>query len=111
MSPGDGDPSSWVTALGPLVALVAIVGTQFLDWGWGSDRLVPTIIGVAVAGIAVILVARKARLTRSNTSPIGLSRPRQSLIDGPYRNRGRSQHGVGVDSTLGYARTRSACGG
>jgi biopolymer transport protein ExbB/TolQ len=61
MGPGYGDQSSWGTAFGLLVALVAIVGTQFLGWEWGSGRLVPTIIGVAVAGIAVLLVAGRVR--------------------------------------------------
>ena len=61
MGPGYEEQSSWVTALGLLVALVAIVGTQFLDWEWGSGQLVPTIIGVVVAGIAVLLVARRVR--------------------------------------------------
>lgn len=49
--------SSLVTAFGLLVAIVAIVGTQFFGWGWGSGQLVPTIIGVVVAGIAIVVVA------------------------------------------------------
>ncbi|MDZ7745863.1 MAG: hypothetical protein U5K28_04830 [Halobacteriales archaeon] len=61
MGPGCGEQSSWVTALGLLVALVAIVGTQFLDWEWGSGQPVPTIIGIAVAGIAVLLVVNRIR--------------------------------------------------
>jgi FtsH-binding integral membrane protein len=61
MGPGYGEQSSWITALGLLVALVAIMGTQFLDWEWGSGQLVPTLIGVAVAGIAVLLVIRRVR--------------------------------------------------
>ncbi|MFC4408180.1 multidrug transporter [Haloarchaeobius iranensis] len=48
------------TALGVLVAVVAIVGTQFLGWEWGSGQTVPTVIGVAVAVFAVALVARRA---------------------------------------------------
>ncbi|WP_248898182.1 multidrug transporter [Haloplanus halobius] len=59
MDPGYGEQPSWVTALGLIVALIAIVGTQFLDWQWGSGQLVPTIVGVAVAGIAVLLVAKR----------------------------------------------------
>lgn len=51
--------SSWGTVIGLLVAVVAIVGTQMLGWEWGSEQLVPTIIGVAVAGIAVVLVVRR----------------------------------------------------
>ena len=61
MGPGYGEQSSWITALGLLVALAAIVGTQFLDWEWGSGQRVPTLIGVAVAGIAVLLVIRRVR--------------------------------------------------
>jgi uncharacterized membrane protein len=45
--------SSLGTAIGVAVALVAIVGTQFLGWEWGSGRLVPTIVGVAAAVVAV----------------------------------------------------------
>ncbi|MFC7210454.1 multidrug transporter [Natronoarchaeum sp. GCM10025321] len=51
--------SSWGAVIGLLVAVVAIVGTQMLGWEWGSEQLVPTIIGVAVAGIAVVLVVRR----------------------------------------------------
>ena len=50
--------SSLVTAFGALISGVAIVGTQFLGWEWGSGQLIPTIIGVVVAGIAVVIVAR-----------------------------------------------------
>ena len=53
------DQSSVVTAFGLLVAIVAIVGTQFFGWEWGSGQLIPTIIGVVVAGIAVVIVARR----------------------------------------------------
>ncbi len=45
-----------VTGIGVAVALVAIVGTQVLGWDWGSGRLVPTLIGVVAAGIAVAVV-------------------------------------------------------
>ncbi|MFB1066151.1 multidrug transporter [Natrinema sp. CBA1119] len=48
--------SPLVTAIGAAVALVAIVGTQVLGWEWGSGQLVPTIIGVVVAVIAVFVV-------------------------------------------------------
>lgn len=54
------DQSTLVTAFGLLVAIVAVVGTQFLGWEWGSGQLVPTLVGVVVAGIAVVLVARRA---------------------------------------------------
>ncbi|WP_226483137.1 multidrug transporter [Natrinema amylolyticum] len=45
--------SPLITAIGVAVALVAIVGTQVLGWEWGSGRLVPTLIGIVAAGIAV----------------------------------------------------------
>ncbi len=48
--------SPLVTAIGVTVALVAIVGTQFLGWEWGSGQLVPTIIGVVAAVIAAFVV-------------------------------------------------------
>lgn len=48
--------SPLVTAIGAAVALVAIVGTQVLGWEWGSGQLVPTIIGVVVAVVAVFVV-------------------------------------------------------
>lgn len=57
---GYGGQSSIVTAFGIIIALVAVVGTQFLGWEWGSGQLVPTIIGVAVAGVAVFVVLRRA---------------------------------------------------
>jgi len=53
------DQSSVVTTIGLLVVIIAIVGTQFFGWEWGSGELIPTIIGVVVAGIAVVIVARK----------------------------------------------------
>ena len=49
-----------VTVFGVLVAIVAIVGTRFLGWEWGSGQLVPTIVGVVVAGVAVVIVVRRA---------------------------------------------------
>ncbi|ELY65834.1 hypothetical protein [Natrinema versiforme] len=47
--------SPLVTAIGLAVALVAIVGTQVLGWEWGSGQLLPTIIGVAAAVVAVFV--------------------------------------------------------
>ena len=51
--------SSLVSAFGLLVALVAVVGTRFLGWEWGSGGVVPTLVGVAVAVVAVAVVARR----------------------------------------------------
>lgn len=48
------------TTVGVLVALAAIVGTQFFGWEWGSAQTVPTVIGVTVAIFAVAFVARRA---------------------------------------------------
>lgn len=59
MSIGYRNQSPIVVAVGVLVAAVAIVGTQFLGWEWGDGQLIPTVIGVAVAGIAVIVVATR----------------------------------------------------
>ncbi|WP_436343418.1 multidrug transporter [Natronorubrum sp. FCH18a] len=53
------DQSSVITAFGLLIAVVAVVGTQFFGWEWGSGQLVPTIIGVVVAGIAVLVISRR----------------------------------------------------
>lgn len=50
------DSSPLGAAIGVAIALVAIVGTQFLGWERGSGQLVPTIIGVVVAVIAVFAV-------------------------------------------------------
>jgi len=56
----DRTSSPLLTAIGVAVALVAFVGTQFLGWEWGSGQLVPAIIGVAAAAIAVfVFVARR----------------------------------------------------
>ncbi|WP_066417051.1 multidrug transporter [Halorubrum aethiopicum] len=60
MVSGFQDRSPVVTVFGVLVAIVAIVGTRFLGWEWGSGQLVPTIVGVVVAGIAVVIVVRRA---------------------------------------------------
>ncbi|GAB3667161.1 multidrug transporter [Halopiger thermotolerans] len=51
--------SPLVTAIGLAVAIVAIVGTQFLGWEWGDGRLVPTVIGVVAAAIAVAVVVSR----------------------------------------------------
>lgn len=46
--------STLVTAFAICIALVAIVGTQFFGWEWGSGQLIPTLVGVGVACIAVL---------------------------------------------------------
>jgi len=51
--------SSLGTAVGGIVALVAVVGTQVLGWEWGSGQVVPTLIGAVVAGLAVAFVVRR----------------------------------------------------
>lgn len=53
------DQSSLLTVFALLVAGVAVVGTQILGWEWGSGQLLPTIIGVAVAGVAVMVAVRR----------------------------------------------------
>jgi uncharacterized membrane protein YgaE (UPF0421/DUF939 family) len=47
------DQSPVIQAFAVLVAVVAIVGSQLLGWEWGGGQLVPTLIGVAVAGVAL----------------------------------------------------------
>ena len=59
MAIGYRNQSPLIAALGLLVAIVAIIGTQFMDWEWGDGQLIPTIIGVVVAGIAIIVVGRR----------------------------------------------------
>jgi len=59
MVASDGRQSPLLTAVGVVVALVAVVGTQVLGWEWGSGGGVPTTIGIAVAGIAVAVAARR----------------------------------------------------
>lgn len=49
-------------AIGLLFAIVAIIGTEVLGWKWGGGQLVPTLIGIVAAGIAVFLIG-KERLT------------------------------------------------
>lgn len=46
--------SSLITAFAILIALIAIAGTQFLGWEWGSGQLIPTLLGIVVACIAVL---------------------------------------------------------
>ncbi|WP_323172071.1 multidrug transporter [Natrialba sp. PRR66] len=54
--------SDLITTLGVLVALVAVVGTQVLGWEWGSTELVPTVLGVAAAVVAIsYAVYRRSR--------------------------------------------------
>lgn len=48
--------SPLVTAVGVAFALVAIVGTRFLGWEWGSGQLIPTILGVVAAILAVFVI-------------------------------------------------------
>lgn len=48
------------TVIGATVAAVAVVGTQFLGWEWGSGQLLPTVLGLSVAVVAVVLVAKRA---------------------------------------------------
>ncbi|WP_339105535.1 multidrug transporter [Haloterrigena salinisoli] len=48
--------SSIGTAIGLAVAIVAIVGTQFLGWEWGGGQLGPTLIGAVAAAIAIVAV-------------------------------------------------------
>ncbi len=59
MAIGYRNQSPLVAAVGFAVAVVAIVGTRVLGWEWGSGQLVPTLIGVVVAGIAAVTVFRR----------------------------------------------------
>ncbi|MFC5279504.1 multidrug transporter [Halorubrum rubrum] len=59
MASGSRDRSPALTVFGILVAIVAIAGTQFFGWEWETGGLVPTIVGVVVAGIAVAVVVRR----------------------------------------------------
>jgi len=59
MGPNERNQSTLLTAVGLLVAVVAIVGTQLLGWEWGSGEVVPTTIGVVVAGIAVLITVNR----------------------------------------------------
>ena len=51
--------SALITGFGLLVAGIAIVGTRFLGWEWGSGGSVPTSVGVVVAVVAVVVVASR----------------------------------------------------
>lgn len=59
MAIGYRDQSSVIATVGLAVAAVAIVGTRVLGWEWGSGQLLPTIIGIAVAAVAVVVVFRR----------------------------------------------------
>jgi biopolymer transport protein ExbB/TolQ len=59
MVSGYQNQSPVITAVGIFVAIIAIVGTQFFGWEWGSGQFIPTILGVVVAGIAVVVVTRR----------------------------------------------------
>ena len=48
-----------VTVFGFIVAVTAVVGSQVLGWEWGDGRLLPTLIGVTVGSIALLLVFRR----------------------------------------------------
>jgi hypothetical protein len=50
--------SSLSTVLGLLVAAVAVVGTQFSGWEWGSGQLPPTVVGTVAAVVAVAFIVR-----------------------------------------------------
>ena len=53
------DRSALISGVGLLVAGVAIIGTQYLGWEWGSGGVAPTSIGVVVAVVAVAVVASR----------------------------------------------------
>lgn len=55
------------TVVGAFIAAVAVVGTQILGWEWGDGQLIPTLIGVTAAGIAVLLVYRRYAGTASSS--------------------------------------------
>ncbi len=57
----DRNSSPLLTAIGVAVALVAVVGTQFLGWEWGSGQLTPAIIGAAAAAIAIVAALNRRR--------------------------------------------------
>lgn len=59
MQVGKREQSGIVFLIGLLVAAIAIVGTQVLGWEWGSDQLAPTLIGIGVAGIAILVFVRR----------------------------------------------------
>ena len=51
--PGRPSQSRSLQIVGAVVALVAVVGAVAFDWQWGSGDPVPTLLGVAVAALAV----------------------------------------------------------
>ena len=51
--------SSVIAGFGFIIAIVAIIGTQFMGWEWGDGQLVTLIIGVIIAGIALLVVGRR----------------------------------------------------
>ncbi|SFS92939.1 multidrug transporter [Halostagnicola kamekurae] len=56
MALGRNTSSSIGTALGIAFVIIAIVGTQFLGWEWGSGQPLPMAIGIVAAGIALAVV-------------------------------------------------------
>lgn len=54
--PGVRDQSPLLAAFALLVAAVAVVGTTALGWEWGAGQPVPTVVGLLVAGVAVLSV-------------------------------------------------------
>jgi hypothetical protein len=48
------EQSPLITVFAVCVAGVAVLGTQFLGWEWGGGFLVPTLVGVVAAGLAVV---------------------------------------------------------
>lgn len=59
MGPSNSNQPPLITALGIAVLVVALVGTQFLDWEWGSGQLVPSLIGVGVVGFIALRYLRR----------------------------------------------------
>lgn len=55
------DRSTVGTAVGLAVCLVAVLGSQFLGWEWGSGQLVPAVIGGAAVVAAGVLAYRRFR--------------------------------------------------
>ncbi|RJT06181.1 multidrug transporter [Halococcus sp. IIIV-5B] len=53
------DRSTVGTAVGLAVCLVAVLGSQFLGWEWGSGQFVPAVIGVAAVVAAGVLAYRR----------------------------------------------------
>lgn len=51
--------STAITVFGFGVAVTAVIGSQVLGWEWGDGELLPTLLGVTVAGIAILLVFRQ----------------------------------------------------